>query len=111
MRIWPLILVVIVLLAAVAGFAAQARKGRRGERPSTAVVVALGVVLTFGIVALGGAIGYAARGTALAAAIGCGVAGGVLMIVGPLLRAWTSARLAERQSAASTRVSGSSPPR
>jgi uncharacterized membrane protein YccC len=84
-------------------FAAQARKARRGQRPSTALVVVLSIVLTFGIVALGGAIGYAARGTALGAIVGCCVAGGVILIVGPLVRAWTSARIAERKSGDLTR--------
>lgn len=98
MRIWPLVVVIVVLLAAGAGFAAHVRQARRGQRPSPALLVILALLLTFGLVALGAAIGYAARGTGLGAIVGGCIAGGIIFIVGPLVRAWTSARIAERQS-------------
>jgi protein-S-isoprenylcysteine O-methyltransferase Ste14 len=100
MRAWPIVVDVVVMLAALAGTRAQVRRARGGERPSPASLVALAVLLLLSVLGLGTAIGYALRGTAMAAFIGCGVAGVLILIVGPLVRIWASGRLAQKQQSA-----------
>jgi hypothetical protein len=97
-RIGFLLLDVAAILALLTALGAQVRRLRRGAHPSNALLVPLVLLLWLALLALGPAIGYALRGTALAAAIGFGVDGVLQLIIGPLVRIWAAGRLAQRRA-------------